>query len=179
MTMHSDALLGLVPEKKVSIDETLWSSTQRLLARIMVSCGHMLREARLLASRCRHSAGCPAVVDATITCLMTCPDRELWLSAKVIENNCLEYIGQVGPFSRNHNYSPPTREYWDLLVGKLEALQGAGDLLGDLAKGLAGLHPTLKPPAPREQATRTLVREPEDLVDTETTYEDETAEGGT
>ena len=153
-----DELLGFVPEKKVTIDESRWASTQRLLARMMVSAEHSLREARLLLSRCRHSPGCPAVVDPTITCLMTCPDRETWLSAKVVENNALEYVGKLGPFSRNHPYSPPTREYWDRIVGELEALRGFG-LLEQLAARTPDSVAQLASLPAREQPTHKLVRE--------------------
>ena len=156
-----DELLGAAPEKKVTIDERRWGSTQRLLARMMVSWEHSLREARLLLSRCKHDVGCPALADSRIPCLMSCPDREEWLSAKVVEQNALEYVGAVGPFSRNHPYSPPTREYWDRIVGELEAYRGAENLLSTLRT--SGLLASDKLTArPVERATHKLIREPDD-----------------
>jgi hypothetical protein len=173
MTPTQDEMLGAAPPKKITIDESRWGSTQRLLARMMVSWEHSLREARLLLSRCRHDVGCPAVADARIPCLMGCPDRETWLSAKVVEQNALEYVGQLGPFSRNHPYSPPTREYWDRIMGELEAQNGAGDMLGALR--VSGVLDKLAG-RPVEQPTHRLIREPELELDSEDEPDDDDEE---
>ena len=61
------------------------------------------------------------------------PDRETYLSARVLLASSFEFAGALElPSMRATEYLPPTREYFDRVLGELEALRAARDWLEEL-----------------------------------------------
>ena len=138
MTTSNERMLGLMhdmldDEKKVSIEQRQWTATRRLLARMMVSWRHCLRESRMIVESCRHADDCPTLADPARSCAAACPDRETYLSARVLLASSFEFAGALElPSMRATEYLPPTREYFDRVLGELEALRAARDWLEEL-----------------------------------------------
>lgn len=132
MTTSAEKLLGLLTEKKIEIDERRWISVSRLLARMVQSWKHVEREAQTLLDGCRHAAGCTATADPWVTCLAQCPDRERYLSARVLLGSAQEFVGELELPTHRSGYIPPTREYFDRVVGELEAMRAGRDWIAEL-----------------------------------------------
>ena len=135
----NERMLGIMNDllddsKKVTIDARQWQTMRRILARMMVSWTHCLREARLILDSCKHAPDCHALADPGRTCSQTCPDREKFLSARVVMASAIEFVGKLQlPTWSATGYIPPTREYFDRVLSKLEAMSAARDWLEDLA----------------------------------------------
>ena len=152
-----DELLGLPTEKTVTIDERRWMSVVRLLARQQVSWRHCAREARMLLDECRHDAACRSSEEG-YTCLPSCPDRERFLSARVVWASASEFVGDL-PLGRGQGqtYIPPTREYFDRIIGELEGLRAARDWLEELSSAAPPRHSAMTVTAAREVPLTRLV----------------------
>jgi hypothetical protein len=147
-------------EKKVEIDARQWVHVTRLVARMMISWRHVEREAELILAACRHAAGCPSTVDPCHTCLRDCPDRERWLSARVMLGNARAYVGELklpATAAAAGQYIPPTREYLDRIVGELEAMRAARDWVAELEQHVPPSGRLDLVAAPREQPLTRLL----------------------
>lgn len=144
----------------VPISARSWKAIRRQMVRMVQGYRHVEREIDRVLASCRHADGCPAVRDRKLPCLADCPDREVWLSALVIRGNAEQYTILQSQLPRRvtGDYSPPSREKFDAIMGELEVLRGAGDVLAELerrsASSVADTEPA--PPAPEQPRTRLL-----------------------
>lgn len=148
MTTSAEKLLGLLTEKSIQLDERRWVSVSRLLARMVASWKHVDREARMLLDECRHAPNCMAPVDARHACLPECPDRERYLSARVLVGSAREFVGELELPTHRTGYIPPTREYFDRIVGELEAMRAGRDWIAELGPSPPASEPVAKREVP-------------------------------
>lgn len=150
----------------VPISARSWKAIRRQMVRMVQGYRHVEREIDRVLASCRHADGCPAVRDRAQACLADCPDREVWLSALVIRGNAEQYTILQSRLPRRvtGDYSPPSREKFDAIMGELEVLRGAGDVLAEIERyarehpgstaSVADTEPA--PPAPEKARTRLL-----------------------
>ena len=87
----------------------------------------------MIVESCRHADDCPTLADPARSCAAACPNRETYLSARVLLASSFEFAGALElPSMRATEYLPPTREYFDRVLGELEALRAARDWLEEL-----------------------------------------------
>src|ERR1700678_1300053 len=86
MDKHQQHMLGLTPEPRTTIDNRIWSGAKLALWRSKYAWDLTVRQAAEIIQRCRHADDCAGKSDERESCLETCPDREIRLSALVVLN---------------------------------------------------------------------------------------------
>ena len=164
----------------VPISARSWKAIRRQMVRMVQGYRHVEREIDRVLASCRHADGCPAVRDRSLACLADCPDREAWLSALVIRGNAEQYTILQSRLPRRvtGDYSPPSREKFDAIMGELEVLRGAGDVLAEIER-YAREHPgstasvaDTEPAPPAAEKPRTRLLDPHEETGVEELDED-------
>jgi len=141
----SDQLLGFQAEEKVTIDAKRWQGVRRQLVRLVIGWRYAEKEASRILEVCRHAEGCLGASDRSKPCLPACPDREMRLSALVIQRNAEQYAmvrETLGlPLRVEGEFHPPSRETWDAVISEIEAAREGKDVLDDIMKAMEAGRP--------------------------------------
>jgi hypothetical protein len=121
--MHPDKMMGLVPEKRVTIDERWFSALKLAVWRSHVAWNIVTKQAEQILARCAHVPFCEGKKSETEPCHPDCPDRETRLSSLVILNAARQFAPIDAKKVADAPYLAPSREYFSEILSALVVAQ--------------------------------------------------------
>lgn len=110
-------------DKQVPIKVGVWNAQKLGLWRSKVGWDIAARQAEDIVGRCKHTEGCPSEVSETEPCLLSCPDREVRMSALVILGAARQFAPVDAKRLASMPYYAPSREQFSEVLSELAATQ--------------------------------------------------------